>query len=430
MGRWGTGTVRRLASGRFQARLTLAGRKVSLGTFATRREATAALARATATGKTRSTGRTAVSNWAERWWETRVGHRPTTRHRDRQVLDNEILPALGVRQLAQLTTADVQEWVNQLAARVAPATVRRCYTILAQLLDAAVDAGLLAVAPTGRVRLPRRVRYEARFLTAAELERLADTIREPWRAMVLVTAYATLRIGEAAGLRRADVDLAAGTVRVANNLVWVRGQPIEGPPKTASGRRTMTMPASVMAELAEHLDGHADPTHVFTAAEGGLLRPEDWRKHVWAPAVRQADLAPLRVHDLKHTGVALLAAAGVDPKEVSRRAGHASVAFTYDRYGHLFPEADRAAAAKLDGLRARALDHQSGTEVARPAGSPDRPPRLYVPGLPQGSLLRGSEGAVTTHTGCTRCRPLPFSAPGAAARDGRSRPLSRFPSPC
>ena len=64
-----------------------------------------------------------------------------------------------------------------------------------------------------------------------------------------------------------------------------------------------------------------------------------------------AELTPLRPHDLKHTGVALLAAAGVDPSEIARRAGHSSVAFTYDRYGHLFPEVDEWAAAKLDAIR-------------------------------------------------------------------------------
>jgi integrase len=72
--------------------------------------------------------------------------------------------------------------------------------------------------------------------------------------------------------------------------------------------------------------------------------------------VEAARLAPLRPHDLKHTGVALLAAAGVDPSEIARRAGHTSVAFTYDHYGHLFPETDRHAATKLDAIRASGLD--------------------------------------------------------------------------
>jgi integrase len=71
--------------------------------------------------------------------------------------------------------------------------------------------------------------------------------------------------------------------------------------------------------------------------------------------VEAARLAPLRPHDLKHTGVALLAAAGVEPSEIARRAGHTSVAFTYDHYGHLFPELDHLAAVKLEAIRARGL---------------------------------------------------------------------------
>jgi integrase len=49
-----------------------------------------------------------------------------------------------------------------------------------------------------------------------------------------------------------------------------------------------------------------------------------WRRF-WLPAVKAADLEGLRMHDLRHTAVALWIAAGVNPKEVAARAGHASV---------------------------------------------------------------------------------------------------------
>ncbi|MCU1489089.1 MAG: phage integrase [Acidimicrobiaceae bacterium] len=65
---------------------------------------------------------------------------------------------------------------------------------------------------------------------------------------------------------------------------------------------------------------------------------------------------PLRPHDLKHFGVALLALVGVDPSEIARRAGHSSVAFTYDRHGHLFPEIDKQAAQKLVRVRPLSRD--------------------------------------------------------------------------
>jgi integrase len=61
-------------------------------------------------------------------------------------------------------------------------------------------------------------------------------------------------------------------------------------------------------------------------------------------------LEGLRIHDLRHTAVALWIAAGASPREVATRAGHTSVSFTLDRYGHLYPEADRALRDRLDQI--------------------------------------------------------------------------------
>ena len=67
-----------------------------------------------------------------------------------------------------------------------------------------------------------------------------------------------------------------------------------------------------------------------------------FRARIWRPATRNAGLDGLRIHDLRHTAVALWIAAGANPKEVAARAGHTSVSFTLDRYGHLYPESDAA----------------------------------------------------------------------------------------
>jgi hypothetical protein len=66
-----------------------------------------------------------------------------------------------------------------------------------------------------------------------------------------------------------------------------------GPPKTRAGRRIVTLPRSVVEELAEHLGpvGEAG-IRVFTADKGGVLRPSNVRVKVWRPPVRAAGLAP------------------------------------------------------------------------------------------------------------------------------------------
>lgn len=164
--------------GRWQARVTRLGRQVAIGTYATRQEALDALARVrvdTERGAWVSPAgsRVRLATVAESWWATRAGHRASTRQRDRTVLDHDILPVLGQ---AELTHDEVQAWVNALSARSAPASVRRSFTVLSQVLGAAVDAGQLATNPAARARLPRREHHEARFLTPDELEALADTI--------------------------------------------------------------------------------------------------------------------------------------------------------------------------------------------------------------------------------------------------------------
>jgi integrase len=213
--------------------------------------------------------------------------------------------------------------------------------------------------PCRAVRLPKIEREEMRFLNPAEVAGLADAIGPRYRALVLLGAYGGLRMGELAGLRRGRVDLLRGTVDIAEIVVEVRGQLYTGPPKTRAGRRTVGLPRVVVEELAAHMGpvGPAD-AYVFTAEKGGVLRTSNFRIKVWLPAVRAAGLAPLRPHDLRHTAVALWIAAGANPKEVSVRAGHTSVSFTLDRYGHLFPGDDTELRDRLDAMHAEGLQSQ------------------------------------------------------------------------
>ena len=78
-----------------------------------------------------------------------------------------------------------------------------------------------------------------------------------------------------------------------------------------------------------------------------------FRRRIWLPAVRDSVGEPMRQHDLRHTHVALLIAAGEDPYVISRRLGHASIRTTYDVYGHLFEGRDRDASEALEAARAR-----------------------------------------------------------------------------
>jgi len=85
-----------------------------------------------------------------------------------------------------------------------------------------------------------------------------------------------------------------------------------------------------------------------------VLRVPAFRRRVWLPAVERAGLAPLRIHDLRHTAVSLWITAGVDVKTIAVRGGHSSVKTILDRYGHLRERADDPALDALDAMHASA----------------------------------------------------------------------------
>ena len=267
---------------------------------------------------------------------------PRRRSRDKWLLDRYVLPRYQRRQLAAITQLDVREWVAELSARgLAPATVQKAFQVFAKVMASAIDAGYIAQTPARRIPLPKVEREEMRFLTPKQVAALADVIDPRHRALVFVGAYGGLRIGALAGLRRRHVDMLRGVVEVHEIAVEVEGVLHHGAPKTRASRRAVSLPAGVVEELANHLARYTGPgadAFVFPAPLGGPLRATAFRSRVWRPAVEAAGLDGLRIHDLRHTAVALWIAAGASPTEVAARAGHASTSFVLDRYGHLLPE--------------------------------------------------------------------------------------------
>ncbi|MFN8028263.1 MAG: tyrosine-type recombinase/integrase [Acidimicrobiia bacterium] len=111
------------------------------------------------------------------------------------------------------------------------------------------------------------------------------------------------------------------------------------------------VPSVVANELATLTDANPDlQTLVFRSPQGAPLRAGLFRQRIWLPATRSADLEGVRIHDLRHTAVALWIAAGANPKEIAVRAGHSSVVTVLDRYGHLYPEAEDRLSDALDAM--------------------------------------------------------------------------------
>lgn len=198
--------------------------------------------------------------------------------RDQQAIAH-FLPQLGPRPLGTITPVLVQGAVDARAREAAPATVARDYPALRAVFNAAVDADLIGRTPCRKIALPR-VRPPARVaLSPAALERLASEVPARYRALILVGGVLGLRWGEAIGLRIGDVDFLRRTVKVSQVVEETAGAlRIVAGAKSASRIRTMSAPAFLVEELAEHVrrfraevagDGGA---LLFVGSRGGVLR--------------------------------------------------------------------------------------------------------------------------------------------------------------
>ena len=306
-------------------------------------------------------GRLTLAAWHQRWWASTAGLRPSTRARVEVAIRLHVLPHFGGWRLVDIGHQDVQDWVAGLSASgQSSASVQKTSQQLGKMLEAAVKDRRLATNPVAGIALPKVEREEMAFLEPGQVATLAEVIDSRFRAMVLTAAYGGLRLGEMGALRRSRIDLLRGRVDVVETLVEVGGRHHFGPPKTKQGRRAVPLPRSVLAELERHVDGLEASDLVFTAPEGGPLRASLLRRRFWTPATETAGVAPLRIHDLRHTAVAFWIAAGASPKEIARRAGHASVVTVLDRYGHLLPGEEDRVTETLDLMAQAAAPRPPG----------------------------------------------------------------------
>lgn len=375
------GHIRRLDSGRWQARFPQGGRgKFSTRSFERKIDAERWLRDQ---NQARDRGewidpRAAEERFdtvADAWLATRRNSRAaTTRARDESVMRNLVVPHLGEFQLREIKPEVVVEWITTLVEdeEKAPATVTKAYHLAAGALDWAVETGRIGRNPARlpsvrRDALPKIEKHrKMRILDLDEISELADAIDPRFRALILMAGHTGLRWGEAVGLKAKYLDLNGRTIEVAGTLAEVAGRVTYQPmtAKTKTSRRQVAISRMLADVLRDHLAEHpvVGDGFVFTAPEGGELRRTHFRTRYWRPAVKASVGLPLTFHDLRHSHASILARQGFHPKVVADRLGHKSVMVTLDTYSHLFPGMDREVADRLDELAGESMKHEGSTE--------------------------------------------------------------------
>jgi integrase len=284
-------------------------------------------------------------------------------------MERHVIPRIGHVPLRQLGPAHLNALYAQLLRSgrhdgnggLSPRTVRYTHTILHRALRDAVRWGILSRNPADLADPPRHQRPTLSVWTAEELRTfLRSTGDDRLHALWVTLAMTGLRRGEALALRWADIDFNRRRVSISRSLTSAGGKLTFAEPKTARSRRSLAVDSDTLGELRTHrrrqleervawAGPHDDADLVFARDDGSPLRPDSVSRR-FIELAKAAGVPRIRVHDLRHTHATLALEAGVNPKVVSERLGHSSVAFTLDVYSHVVPALDEEAANRVARL--------------------------------------------------------------------------------
>jgi len=309
-------------------------------------------------------GKLTAGEFLERWLEDVLkpsASRRTYSTNAQQVRDH-IAPTLGRIKLRELRKAHIDRlYREKLDSGLSPSTVRRVHAVLHRALEEAVKGDLIPRNPAAHANKPKVKQEEIEPLDASQAAAFMKAAKgDRFEALYVLCLMCGLRQGEALALRWQDIDLDGGTLRVSRQLQRMRrdgkksGRLVFSEPKNAS-RRTVGLPQRAVSALKRHRKRQleekltAGPVYhdgglVFASSHGTPLDAQNVVNRYYKPLLKRAGLPPIRFHDLRHSCLSLLAQRGEPIRDLQALAGHATAAFTLQRYTHHYESSARRTA--------------------------------------------------------------------------------------
>ena len=311
--------------------------------------------------------RMTLGEWMDKWMDEYMIFtiKENTIKGYRSQIDHQIKPFIGHKQLASLTTADIQKFYNKIKkeGRVHPhpihghmlsdSMVRKIHMMLHEAMEVAVRERYIVRNPTDNTTIPKKTTTEKQVLDDSQLNRFLEVIQcEPyWHDFFYVEVMTGLRRGEICGIKWSDIDFNEGTLCIKRSVSTKEGGGVSiGEAKTDAGVRTIIMPPSVATLLWKkrsdainewvfpHYTNPSDPLHPSSA----------YKK--LKTLLKRLELPLLRFHDLRHTFATQATDGGVDPKTLAGILGHTDASFTLDTYTHVTSDMQRGASAIVNNM--------------------------------------------------------------------------------
>lgn len=278
--------------------------------------------------------------------------RPKTLEVRSYLLRNHILPDIGSIKLMGLRPDHIQSlYSKKLDQGLSKLTVLMLHSIIHKALGHAVKWGMVARNVSNLVEAPKREKKPMSVWTPEQVLHFLEATKDhPYWLIWVLAIYGSMRRGEILGIHCEDIDFKKATVLVQYSVQSRKGGTFLSKPKTESSVRVVKLPEDALTATRNYLD-HLNRKEglIFRSSTGNFIHPSNVVR-AFKHETKKAGLPKIRFHDLRHTSVSLLAAAGVHPKVIQERVGHSLLSTTMDVYFHLFPSMQDEAAEKLNRI--------------------------------------------------------------------------------
>ncbi len=363
------GTVRQRPDGRWEARASIGGKRVSF--YADRQSD--ALRQMRAAMKAADDGvyfepkRITVAAWLDTWLTEYAAPslKPLSLSAYESRINSHIKPALGHIRLQELNPTQIQTFYNSLTRKKAlsPKTVKNVHGILHKALSQAVKLRYIGFNPCDACELPRMERREIQPFTEREITAFLAEIREsePLSRLFTVALFTGMREGEICGLAWDAVDFRAGTITVRQQLQKEKKKGgCHYIATTKSERARIITAAPYVMGILKEIFAEQKKQHllcglawknewnlVFVRPDGSYIPPQNALRRFKAVASR-IGRPDARFHDLRHTYAVTALQEGDSVKTVQENLGHATASFTLDVYGHVSDKMKAESAARME----------------------------------------------------------------------------------
>ena len=310
-----------------------------------------------------------VSQFLDRWerdWAA-VNVSPKTFERYSELLRKHVRPRIGATRLQRLRPVNLSELYAALlrdgideSTGLAPRTVGHVHRVVYRALGHAAQWGVVQRNVAEQVDPPPVSDTELAILKEADAQAVLRGLKGRSLYLIAATALTTgMRRGELLALRWGDLDLDRARLRVEQSLEVTKAGMRFKAPKTKHGRRSISLPASVVSELRLHRKAQQerrlalgmgkmpDDALVFGTWDGNVRNPDGLTKE-WSLSMDAIGRPEITLHSLRHTHASQLIDSGMDVLSISRRLGHGSPSITLNVYGHLFANKDDRAAEIME----------------------------------------------------------------------------------